>query len=648
VLVFNSRKQDLDLSGRNLRMDLWYNLLTQTYKGKISLQPLYAVRGKNTPVVFTLDLPVVLDRHKIGFDDAKITTAASTLSLNGSVENLNNPSTKIRLNGQLAMSDLKALGDLPLNLKAKDVPQTVNVDANAVMANDRIDVNGLRVTAGSSDIEASGTLLDPKGNGSLQFKTRLALDEVGRIAEVAARPGGVLVAEGAVILDRAKNYHVAGTIEGRNLSFVQGGERIRNIDFHTTVDMDPKQLNLKGLRLSAFGGQFNGDLSMEEFARYRLNGKLQNFDLQAAARVAGQKLPYDGVVSGPVQAEGDLKAPGNKLATANAQLLITPGRRGIPVSGRLNARYNGATGNVDVANSYIALPNTRLDLSGSLNNRLNLNLNSSNLNDLLAAAGPQAPAVKLDGGRASFTGAVTGGLSSPRIAGHIALSNFSVEGRKFDSFDADVAASKSRATLENGKLTRRPMEATMAASVGLRNWSAKPSEPLQATVAVRNGDLADIMALAGQPPAGYAGAVTADANIGGTVGNPNGQATIAMTNGTLQDQPFDRLDAKINLSDQLVTIPNATLKSGPASTGEHEDRPHSCSRSNESGRACQYPSPAEGGAQCERHREPRCGRYRQSDRNEGCQGSAQHGVPSCISKCRRFREKPACQQRELW
>ena len=366
------------------------------------MQPIYVARGRNTPVVFTVDLPLAIDRKTIGFDNARIFTPASSITLNGSVQDLNNPKTTLRLNGKLALSDLKNLADLPLDLSAKNVPATIDLDANATMAGDRIDVGGLKVTAGASNIEASGTLRDPNGNGSMQFKTRLALDEIGRLAKLAQRPSGVVVANGNAALDGAMNYHVTGNIEARDLSFSQGSERIRNVDFNTAVDMGPKHLDLKGLKLSAFGGQFSGDASLEQFARYKVNGNLRNLDLQAAARAFGQKLPYDGVVSGPVEATGDITST-NKLDVANAHLAITPGRRGIPVSGRINAEYNGRTGDVNVANSYIALPNTRLNLTGSLRNRLNLDLTTSNLNDLFAAILPgKEPPAELQGGRATF------------------------------------------------------------------------------------------------------------------------------------------------------------------------------------------------------------------------------------------------------
>src|SRR4030095_4692898 len=107
----------------------------------------------------------------------------------------------------------------PLDLNAKNVPAVINVDGNARIADDRITVDGLRVGIGASNIEASGTLKDPQGTGSLEFKTRLALDERGRLPKSGPPPAGVVTVNGTAKLDAANNYRIAGNIEGRDLSF---------------------------------------------------------------------------------------------------------------------------------------------------------------------------------------------------------------------------------------------------------------------------------------------------------------------------------------------------------------------------------------------------------------------------------------------
>src|ERR1041385_3721596 len=563
MLTLNSHPQAIDIRGNNLHALLGFNTLTRSYKGAITLQPIYFVSGRNTPVVFTVTLPVVLERKRVTFEHARIATPASDILIDGSLEDLKNPITNARINGHLALADLQKLANVPLDLRGRGAPESIAVDGNATIAGDRIKVDGLRLGIGRSRIEASGTLKDPQGNGSLEFKSTLALDELGRLAKLQARPGGVVLANGKATLDTANNYRIEGEIEGRSLSFSQDGQHFKNVNVHSAVYLDPHRLDLRGLRLAALGGQFSGNATLEDFARYMVAGDLRGFDIQTAMRALGENsLPYDGSISGPFNARGDLKSAGAKLTEAGAKLSIAPGRRGIPVSGPTNAQCNAASGNINVANSYIALPSTRLNLSGSLNRRLDLDLTSRNLNDLLAAAGPNPPAVKLEGGQAQFKGYRTGGLSAPHVYGHVAVTQFSVEGRRFDSLALDADAAKSRAALSNGLLLRGPMQTQFTAAVGLANWSPKPSQPLQATVSVRNGDIADIMALAGQNPGGYAGALTADANIGGTIGDPTGTVTLAAANGKLLDEPFDRLQARVNLSDQLITIPTASVTSG--------------------------------------------------------------------------------------
>jgi translocation and assembly module TamB len=521
-------------------------------------------------------LPVALQRDRIDFHDAKITTALSSVVINGSVETMRDPKVSAHINGRLALADLKNVGDLPIATELKNLPSTVDLDGNAVVTSNSIQVNGLRLGIGHSDIEASGTLKSPLGTGMLEFKSRLALGELGRLLKLAALPEGTVLLNGNAKLDASNNYQVNGNVQATGLSFQQGAQRISNVNLYSAMQLDPHNLNLKGLRLAAFGGEFAGNASLQDFARYRLDGNLRNLDLTAAARAAGEKqFPYSGIVSGPIEAAGDLRKPGTQSVTSTARLSIALGKHGIPISGRLNAAYNGATDDIRVENSYLALPHTRLTLNGAVDKQLNIALTTSDLNDLLAATSMNSkPPVTLNGGQATFTGAVTGMLTSPRIAGHLALSRFSVEGRQFEKLDADAAVSSSGAAIHNGSLNRGAMQAVFTGTVGLRDWKALPNQPVTADASIQNGDLADMLALAGQPSSDYSGMLSANLHLSGTVGNPRGSATLLATNGAIHGEPFDRVQAQVNLTDQLVTIPNASLESGPARVNLTADFQH--------------------------------------------------------------------------
>jgi len=562
LIVFGSQKQGLSVRGRNLRAQLWYSIPNQGYQGQVSFQPLYVASGRNTPVSFTVTLPLGLGRDRIEFHGASITTAQSSLLIDGSLENLKNPKISARLNGHVALADLKNAADLPLTLGG-GAPAILDFDANTAMAGNAIQVTGLHLGLGQSNLEASGTLRDPKNQGALQFKGRLDLGELGRLAMLTARPGGFVSLNGVATLDANNDYRIAGGIQGKDVSFQNGPQRIGALNFISGVTFNRHQLELKGLSVSAFGGEFTGNASLLDFSRYQLRGNLRNLNLRGAARALGQEqLPYDGNISGPVDAAGDLKS--STGVTAHARLAIAPGTRGVPVSGRVNAAYGGPAGEVTVSDSYLALPHTRLVLNGSIKKQLNVDLVSSDLNDLLAAASVTSTPVTLNGGQVKFAGALTGGLSAPQIAGHLAASRFAIEGRRFDNFEVDAAISGGGATLRNGVLRRDTLQAQFSAAVGLREWKAPPNSPLSADASIQNGDLADLIALAGQPNHDYSGMLNANLNVRGTIANPRGAATGQVTNGTIQGEVFDRAQVQVQLADQSVTIPSASIETGAA------------------------------------------------------------------------------------
>jgi len=564
LIALASQKQNINIRGENLRAELAYNILTQGYKGQLSFQPLYAASGRNTPVNFAVTLPVTLERDRIEIREARIITSGTDLVINGSIENLRDPRISAHLNGHVALADLKNAADLPLATGSGNLPSTIQLDANATLASNSIQVIGLRLGIGQSTMEASGPLKASRGPGALQFKARLSLGELGRLAKVSARPDGTVLLNGTAQLDANNNYRVKGNIQAENVSFQQGRQRIGKINLYSAIDLDPHALDLNGLRLSALGGEVVGNASLADFRNYRVDAELRKFDLRAVTQTLGEKpLPYDGVLSGPIEAAGDLKAAGVKSVTATARLSIAPGSGGIPVSGRLNAAYNGSNGNIAVENSYIALPHSRLTVNGSVGQQLNIALTSTNLNDVFAAASMASrPPIVLNGGQVSFSGAVTGDLASPRIMGHLAANHLNIEGRAFDQFSADAAVSSSGAVVRDASITRGAMRIEASGSVGLHDWKALPNEPLSANASVRAGDLADVVALAGYSSTEYSGMLGADATITGTVGNPQGAATLTASNGMIEGQRFDHIQAQVKLSDRLVTISNTYLTLG--------------------------------------------------------------------------------------
>ncbi len=314
LIALAAQKYELSVRGNNLRAQLSYNILSQDYRGQISLQPIYVVPGRNMPLDITVNLPLALSRDRIAVHDASIFSKQSAITLNASIQDLKDPKISAHATGHIA------LAEVPLSLKVRNGPSVLDLDANARVANHAIEVTSLRLSLGQSNFEASGNLAQ-----GLAFQSRLALGEVASLADGANHPNELVSVTGTVALDSQNTYQVRG--------------------------------NLKDL------------------------------DLASALRALGQTLlPYDGVLSGPIELRGNLSA-GIRGLTAQGKISIAPGRHGIPLSGNLTASYAGLTDDVSIQKSLLTLPHSRLSVDGSMGKQLNVALTTTNLDDLFAVAG---------------------------------------------------------------------------------------------------------------------------------------------------------------------------------------------------------------------------------------------------------------------
>ncbi len=524
LLALAAQKHELNVRGTNFRAQLSFNTLTQQYRGQMSLEPVYVVSGRNTPVNFTVHVPLVISRNRVDIHEANIFSRASAIDVSASIENLLNPQLSGHVSGHIALADLKNVANLPLALNARSVPSVIDFDASASNANNTLDVNALHLTLGHSNLQASGSL-----HGGLHFASSLALGELGRLMREPALP------------DQTASLNAIAKLGPQN------------------------HLTLTGLEAMALGAEFSGDASLQNFAAYQLRGNLHHLDLAATLRALGaSKLPYDGVLSGPVELAGNLDR-GRRGVTARVQLAIAPGALGIPLAGNVTAEYSGARDDVSIQRSVVTLPHSRLSVNGSVGKELNVALTTTNFSDLLTAVPPSSrPDIALHHGDAGFDGTITGSLSAPNISGHLTATRFSVQGREFDSFAADASLNPQGVAVENGSLSRSTMQTHFSGTLALRDWKPLPSSALQVNASVQNADLADLLALAGEAGSGYSGQLSVNASIYGTFGNPLGAASLVAANGTIQGQAFDGAEAQVNLTDQLVTVPTAFVQLGRA------------------------------------------------------------------------------------
>ncbi len=563
LLQLAQQKSAFSARGDNVRALLNYNVLSPSYGGFLAIDPLVLTSGQRPPLNVHVNLPITLEKDAIRLTNAKLSTDQSQVLLTASLQNINYPQLAAQLSAGISLPELQRSLDLPIAPDAKGAPKSLTAEASFHIdgKTNAVQVQSAHLALGESTLEASG-VLDSAAEKTVQFKGSFALAQLAALLKVSGvQAYGTLQANGAAKLDRQNNYLVDGMLTSKGISVRSGATRLSS-PFHA----DPFLLSMDGLKLHAFGGDLAAKVFVEKSQSLSIEGVLRNFSLPVLARsFTGKTLGYDGALNGSIKAAGNLDVKGTTGYTAEAQIAIVPGRRGVPVSGRLFATYIGKDGAVNLGQSYVVLPNSRLELSGSLNKRIDLNLVSHDLNDFLPAAnfGAVKPVTSLpltlQSGTANLSAQITGNLAGPRITSHVALSRFALEQRPFDQFAADLTASPSGATIQNGLLSSRALRTAFDASIGLRQWSPISGSPLVANVSLRNGDLADLLALGGEGTIPATGSLTADVHVNGTYGNPLGSATLQVLNGSVYNQPLDKLFANISLSDQSITLSTLEL-----------------------------------------------------------------------------------------
>ncbi len=559
--TFADRKAAFDASGANLHAQLGYDPVNPHYRGQLDIRPLFLKSGGNRPLDVNVKLPVTLAEHTITLSDAELTTPRSRVDLTGTISHLASPDVSAHVKARVAVDEVKRVADLDLPLDTTHAPEFVNADVNASVTNGNLRLDAGKITYGNSTIEASGTLMDTAPD-AIQFHTTLSLGEIGRLLKLSARPEGTLHVGGNLALRRNQGYLLTGNVDAQNVSVRQGNTRLGGIDMTSAIKADPNRIEVSGLRASALGGFLTGSGALQNQAQFQFSGNLHHFDIARVAQALSTgKLGYDGVVSGPVEAEGNLEKKSDLVARAN--LSVAPGPHGVPVSGRLNVDYNARADTVTIARSHLQLPHTRVDISGSLGRRIQARVVSHDLDDFRPVA-PSLPVKLENGGTAAVNATVTGTLSAPRIQAQLQMTNFAASGRRFGQMAADVTASPSGATVTNGVLAHGALQARFSGSVGMRHWQPQPNQPLRLEASVRNADMADVLALAGKPDVPVTGALTVDVHVAGTVGSPRGNADLSVLNGTVEGEPFDRLTAQAVMTDRSIDIPGLQWTAGPS------------------------------------------------------------------------------------
>ena len=449
------------------------------------------------------------------------------------------------------------------------LPVDIGVKLSLAIEKNKLTVSSARLETPQSNAHLSGAVENfTSPVSSLQYSLQLSLAELNRTLRLRARPEGTVFVGGSVSFRDFGHYLLTGNVHTNTFSFRNERWHLRDIRAVSALRADPDKIELTGLRVSAFEGNFTGRARIEKLDRFRLEGEASNFDLRRVVELSEPlRVPWDGLLSGPLQVTGLLSEMYRGRFNANGRLTISPAPGSAAVYGSVDASYNGSLGTLDLGKSFIQFPYSRLDFAGSIGQQLRVRLQSSNPDELmpainmLASNAPQALPVKFENGVATFDGTVSGTLPSPQIAGHVTLTNFIYAGDKFGSLAADITAQKSGLTVQNAMLARDTMRARFNASVALHDWKFETNGALSASGSVQNANVAYLLAIIGKPEVPATGTLSASGRITGTAGTPLIKADVTVNNGAFFGEPFDRLTTHVDYLN-AATIGKGQINSG--------------------------------------------------------------------------------------
>jgi translocation and assembly module TamB len=437
----------------------------------------------------------------------------------------------------------------------------LNLSASASVERDRVVISAAKVASGESELNITAAEIKhfaaPVITAQYEAKVSCRMERFPCPTGIA----GSLNAKGRGRYVSSSDYQAAGAFSGT-------GEfgKVRNTRFSGGYEAHPGELLLRSVRAETLGGVVSGEATIRDFDSLSARGRIEHFELrQLAALETKRPLPYQGMVSGPFELTGRLESLARGRVNANARLDIAPAGAGPAARGQVAVRYDAAKATVELGNSWVDLPNSHIEVSGTLGSHLAVKAQSKDINDLLPAIDMIAGGAPFTASfrTASFDGTVTGPLTDPKIVGQAAATGLSYEGNRFDALSGEIAVSSSLATVKNGLVSVGEVRAQTSGSLELKGWKALPASVLAGNAELRNADIVKLDAMTGHAQLPVTGTLSGSAQITGTLANPLASADFTLSRGTVYGQPFDSIGGRLQLIDRNTQALTGLFISGP-------------------------------------------------------------------------------------
>ena len=431
----------------------------------------------------------------------------------------------------------------------------------------RLAISALHLSTPASRAELKGILDNPLApHGTLSVEATLSVREAAAMFPLPITPSGSADFSGSLNIDFAQlsGFEARGAAVARGIGYLSGRLHIAGAQARAQIEMNASGIQARNVHASALGGEFDGSASLAQWKHAHVEGAVDGLTVaQVAGVVTSRPLPWDGQLSGGVMADLTL---GQNDAQARANLAISPAAQGVPIEGLINGTYNQHEEELTLENSFVATPATRLEASGALGRRMNVQFRSTQINDVLAVLPlieddhtVQLP-MGLKYGSIVANGVVTGSLDDPRFRGQVNVTAGSVGGHGFDAFDGQVDLAESELSASRFNLTRGGMQIAGTATL-TANHGAFTDAATSAQFNVRNANIEDLVKEAGGSAA-ISGTAAASVRIAGKLSEPQADVTLNIANPRGFGEAMDRLTATLRVTKASLDVSNGEAQDG--------------------------------------------------------------------------------------
>jgi translocation and assembly module TamB len=467
-------------------------------------------------------------------------------------------------------------------------PIELGLSSRLALEKSRLVISALRLTTRESRADLQGVLEDILApHGTFNVKAAAPMRDVVAMFPVPLAPTGAADFTGVlrVSFTRPVDLAITGRVSARGVGYSNGNLHIQDAAVRGQVSVGPNRLEAKDLQFDALGAHFAGMLSLAEWRQLHVEGSLDGLTVtQAASLVTPRTLPWNGTLAGSVTVDSTL---GGQATEAHANLSIAPSAEGPPIEGLVDASYDQSAGELSLGSSYAATLGTRLDVSGTLGRRLEIQLRSTDLGDVSAVLplfeedAPKVLPLTLNGGSVTANGTVTGALDNPRFQGQVEVVNGSVQGHAFDRFTSPMDLAQSQIAASGFVLSRgatevsgsatltepegRVAKATVAA--GQVNGQTVVVQFEDANVAaqfnIRNANLEELLKEFGSPVSAK-GTASAGVRVSGSVRQPQAEIALDVAKPEAFGEAMDRVRATVMIAADSIEVSSGQAEDGPA------------------------------------------------------------------------------------